>query len=546
MISYASAASPKRPPEAVVSVPRWVPESKTSRREDMLLKRLTRHRKLFGFLREHRRELFDDEFQAELATMYRDTGEGKEPVAPALMAMALLLQAYVDVSDAEAVELSLVDARWQMVLGVLGSDEPAFSQGAFQAFRERVIKHDMEQRLLERTVELAQRTKAFDYKKLPKTLRLAVDSRPLTGAGRVEDTVNLLGHAARKLIGCAAALADRTPADLAVELDTPALVASSTKRGLDIDWNDPEQKADAIKVLAAQIDRLETWVRERFSGAIEGPPLVEHLATLAQLRGQDLEPDPKGGGPRIRRGVAEDRRVSIEDPEMRHGRKTKSRTFNGFKSHLGVDLDTDLVLACAITPANRPEAEALPDIQEDVARYRERNTIGELHIDRAYVASENVLALHNRGVPIVAKPWHIREGERFSKNYFVLDLGRMTILCPANQSQKIQLGTTVHFPAEVCGPCKLRKLCTGAAKDRGRSVSIAADERLQKKLRLATATPDGRERLRKRVAIEHRLAHHARKQGTHARYKGVRKNLFDARRHAATINLEAIQFANAA
>ena len=134
MIRCVSAASPKRPSEAVVSVPRWAPESKTSKREDMLLKRLTRHRKLFGFLREHRRELFDDVFQDELATMYRDTGEGKEPVAPALMAMALLLQAYVDVSDAEAVELSMVDARWQMVLGVLGSDEPAFSQGAFQAF----------------------------------------------------------------------------------------------------------------------------------------------------------------------------------------------------------------------------------------------------------------------------------------------------------------------------------------------------------------------------------------------------------------------------
>jgi Transposase domain (DUF772)/Transposase DDE domain len=546
VIRYASAASPKRPPEAIVSVPRWAPESKTSKREDMLLKRLTRHRKLFGFLREHRRELFDDVFQDELATMYRDTGEGKEPVAPALMAMALLLQAYVDVSDAEAVELSVVDARWQMVLGVLGSDEPAFSQGAFQAFRERMIKHDMERRLLERTVELAQRTKAFDYKKLPKALRLAVDSRPLTGAGRVEDTVNLLGHAARKLLECAAALAHRKPADLAVELETPALVASSTKRGLDIDWNDPEQKARAIKLLAAQIDRLESWVRKQFAEDANEPPLVEHLETLAQLRGQDLEPDPQGGGPRIRRGVAEDRRVSVEDPEMRHGRKTKSRTFNGFKSHLGVDLDTDLVVACAITPANRPEAEALPGIQEDIARYRERNTIGEMHIDRGYVASENVIALHNRGVPVVAKPWHIRDGERFSKNDFVLDLGHMTILCPANQSQKITLGTTVHFPAEVCGSCKLRKFCTAAAKDRGRSVSIAADERLQKKLRLAIATPDGRERLRKRVAIEHRLAHHARKQGTRARYKGVRKNLFDARRHAATINLEAIQFANAA
>jgi len=55
----------------------------------------------------------------------------------------------------------------------------------------------MDRRLLERTVALASSTKAFDAKKLPKTLRLAIDSMPLEGAGRVEDTINLLAHAAR-------------------------------------------------------------------------------------------------------------------------------------------------------------------------------------------------------------------------------------------------------------------------------------------------------------------------------------------------------------
>ena len=52
-----------------------------------------------------------------------------------------------------------------------------------------------------------------------------------------------------------------------------------------------------------------------------------------QIRTQDLEPDPQGGGSRIREGVAADRRVSIADPEMRHGRKSKSKRFNGFKRH---------------------------------------------------------------------------------------------------------------------------------------------------------------------------------------------------------------------
>ena len=54
-------------------------------------------------------------------------------------------------------------------------------------------------------------------------------------------------------------------------------------------------------------------------------PLAGHLETLEQLRGQDLEPDPDGGGVRIRQAVAQDRRVSVEDGEMRHGRKSQSK-----------------------------------------------------------------------------------------------------------------------------------------------------------------------------------------------------------------------------
>lgn len=531
-----------------MSVPRWTPSSEITKREAYLLKRLQRTKKLFRFLREHRLDLFDDAFQDELASMYRDTDEAKEPVPPAQLAMAILLQAYTGSSDAEAIENATVDPRWRMVLGTLSpeEEESPFSQGTLQRFRQRLIAHDMDRRLLERTVELAKKTRGFDFKKLPKTVRLAVDSRPLTGAGRVEDTFNLLGHAARKLLKCAAAIAQIDPSELAESIDAPALTASSTKRGLDIDWNDPEQKADAIKKLVAQIDRLEAWVHEKLGEAAERPPLSEQLATLAQLREQDLEPDPGGGGPRIRDGVAPDRRISIEDPEMRHGRKSKNQTIKGYKTHLGADLDTNLIVACAITPANKPEADALPAIVEDVARYGERNAIGSLHIDRGYLASAAVRSLASEGIPIVSKPWRSQASALFAKSHFKLNLGRLTITCPAGKTEKIQLGAVVHFPAETCDACPMRAECTDAAPGRGRAVTIAPDERLQKKLRLAIATPTGREALRDRVQIEHRLSHHARKQGPRARYLGVRKNVFDSRRHAATMNLEQLQLAEAA
>ena len=335
---------------------RWSPAVKCSDGEKRLMKLAGRSRKLFVFLREHRHELFDEGFQAELEEMYRRTGQGEEAQPPGLMCMALLLQGYLQVSDAESVRLSASDRCWRMVLGTLhiGEDDAAFSQGGLQQFRERLNHHDMDRRLLERTIELAKTTRAFDWKKLPKNLRVGVDSRPLEGAGRVEDTINLLGHAGRKIAECMAAVLDTNAKEVCQQAGAPLLAASSIKAGLDVDWNDGEQKAEALNRLCRQLDRLSAWVARRRPKEAEEAPLSRYIEALAQVRRQDLEPREQGGV-RIRQGVAEDRRVSIEDPDMRHGRKSKSKRFNGFKQHVSTHLDADLILACTVTPANRPE-----------------------------------------------------------------------------------------------------------------------------------------------------------------------------------------------
>lgn len=208
---------------------RWNPPTVTTRKEDFLLKRLTRTKKLFAFLRLHRHELFTDSFQEELEGMYRTTGAGSEPIPPAVFCMGLLLQAYTGVSDAEAVELTVVDARWQLVLDCLGAESPLFSQGALAQFRARLIGAGLDRRLLERSLELAKETKEFDWKKLPKELRVAVDSRPFDGAGRVEDTINLLGHAARKIVRVAAAITKLPVETIAEQARIPIALRGSTK-----------------------------------------------------------------------------------------------------------------------------------------------------------------------------------------------------------------------------------------------------------------------------------------------------------------------------
>ncbi len=521
-----------------MTIARWNPPVAPTRQEHFLLKRLGRVRKLLGFLRRHRHELFDDVFQEELASRYRTTGAGKEARPPALMAMAMLVQGYLGVSDAEMIELTVVDLRVQMVLGCLGAEVPPFSQGALQEFRERLIAADLDRRVLERTVELAKRTKAFDYHKLPKTLRVAIDSSPLEGAGRVEDTYNLLAHAARNVVRCAARLLGRSEENVCREAGSPLLGGSSVKAALDIDWNDAIEKAEAIQTLSHQLDALQAWLESRLSEEIATPPLKEQLKTLAQIRRQDLEPDPVGGGLRIRQGVAEDRRVSIADTEMRHGRKSKSKRFNGFKRHIAADVDRGLILACAITPANRPEDEAVPALKSDLER--QALTIDQLVIDRGYINSTLVDDVLRRRGKIVCKPWTSHNGRLFPKSAFTLNLRDRTIACPNGQVQRFTFGTTVEFDPDICDRCALRSQCTTAELGNGRSVAIAENERLQHRLRKQLQTSAGRAALRERTTIEHKLAHISQRQGNHARYVGIRKNTFDLRRASAIQNLETL------
>lgn len=521
----------------MATIPKWNPRAPLSGAEKILMKRLGRVRKLFAFLREHRLELFDDVFQEELAKMYRETGAGRTAVPPAMLAMATLLQAYVGASDAEAVELTVVDLRWQMVLDCLGAQESAFSQGSLHDFRHRMISHDMDRRLLERTVGLARRTQGFDAKRLPKSLRVGMDSMPLEGSGRVEDTFNLLGHAARNVVTCAARLLGLDNETICRRAGVEVLLASSVKAGLDVTWHDREDKVEALRKLVEQLDSLCKWLEKQHPAAVDKPPLSEQLDVLRQLMAQDLEPDPDGSGKRIRRGVASDRRVSVTDGEMRHGRKSKSKLFNGFKRHIAADIDSCLILACALTPANHSDAETAATLRDDLKR--QGFDIGELFIDLGYLSSPVVNDVVAEGGEVVCKPRPLsNRGRSLTKADFQMDLRARTITCPTGQVQSFRFGDTVHFDPALCAKCALRTSCTTSPE--GRSVHIALDERLQNRLRKAAATRTGRRRLRERVRIEHHLAHVRQRQGRRARYRGGRANLFDLYRACAIQNLETM------
>jgi hypothetical protein len=520
------------------STTRWTFPVEPSRLESLIIRRLQRNGRLFAFLRKHRHELFDAAFQDELASMYADMPRGTPAKPPALLAMVTLLQAYERKSDAAAVEEAVFDRRWQMVLDCLGTEEPIFSQGVLVDFRRRLIEYDMDRRLLDRTVELARRTKQFG----DKALRVALDSAPLWGAGRVEDTFNLLGHALEVVIECAAQVRGVDTAAVRVEAKLELLGGSSLKAALDIDWDDDDEQRRALASLLAEVKRLRDWLSSKLPEQVAQPPLKEALALVDRVIAQDLEPDPDGGGMRIKRGVAKDRRVSVTDPDMRHGRKSKNKLFNGYKRHLARELDGGMILAATARPANEPEHLAAEILRPEVEAH---GFVTELHIDRGYLSSAWTRDMFERGERILAKPWPSRNGDRFPKSAFVIDLDRATVCCPEDRLAPIHLGLA-RFDAATCDICPSRQRCTRAALGHGRSISIHPDERMLLHLRTLKSTSHGRTALRQRTAIEHALAHVTRRQGPRARYRGVRKNVLDLRRTCAVENLHQLDRAGRA
>lgn len=512
----------------------WNPPVELDEQEQRIFKRAGKRRKLFAFLRKYRHVIFDHFFQDELIELYRRTGAGKPPHPPAQMLMAVLLQAYANVSDHDAVEHTVDSLRWQMVLGRLGAQHPLFSSSTLYDFRMRIIAECFGQRILERTIEVARDTGDFSVR----TLRAALDSAPLMGVGRVEDTVNLLAHAARKVIEAAAELCDLT---VDIVIDQMGLTLFNNERSikamLDISWADAGERYQALQRLHSEIELLQDWLQSNMPFRSQIPPLKGALETLKRIQEQDFEPDPDKGGIRIREGVARDRQISISDPEMRHGRKSKNKRFDGYKRHVLHDIDEKLILAVDVGPANEADHMRLKGMVA-MAENQDRE-LSSLHIDLGYFSAAVTLHKARPDVDVVCKAPGIG-GHRgyFTKRDFIIDTQAQRVTCPNGIAVDFDVwGQRVVFPESECRECPLRKACT-SRKRGGRTLGIHVDEVIHQDLLKSQRSSEGREALRERVKVEHALGRVSHNQGPKARYRGVEKNVFHMQIQGGLYNLQ--------
>ena len=282
--------------------------------------------------------------------------------------------------------------------------------------------------------------------------RRALDSTILDDAVATQDTVTMISsqiRRCRRLIPQAADL---------------VLVAHDyeSKTKPSCDWSDPDSRSDLIDGLVT--DGLA--VIEAVNDIGLNPDQADAVGLLGVVTGQDVEPDPhREGRWRIARRVARDRTISTVDPETRHGHKTRTRKRDGYKAHIATEPETGLVTAATLTPANTPDADAVPELVAAEAAGT------EIVADSAY-ASGATLETFNKldhtplVKPIVRKP-HIEGG--YHRDDFKVDTSRRKVTCPAGHTTRIRPGGTAPF-SKRCNGCPLRARCTTSA--RGRTIAV--------------------------------------------------------------------------
>ena len=464
--------------------------------------------------------LFPDEMFADLFD-----ARGRRSVPPRIVAVVMVLQRLHGMSDREAVEAFEFDARWKYACGGLDFDHPGFVHTVLVDMRGRLARSDRPRRIFEVSLDAARRAGIV-------SARRVLDSTPIYDAVATQDTVTMIRSAIRRLL----AVAD--PA-LRVELRSVLRrdddYASAGKPICDGD--DPAAREALVGELA--IDALACL--EVVEGREFDVEVAEAVELLATVIGQDLEAGDDGAL-RIARKVAKDRVISTVDPETRHGHKTRVRGFDGYKGHVAVDPDSEIITDTTVTPGNAGDATVATDLIDDLLGGDGDGDGAKVYGDSAYGTGEFQQHLDDADIASGCRTQPpSAPGDLFTKDRFAVDLDADTVTCPNDVTVTIRRGADgggIAYFAEHCTNCPLRNQCTNATT--GRTISVKRHEAALAKARARQRDPDWRADYRAtRPKVERKLGHLMRRRhgGRRARVRGRPKVDADFNLLAAAANL---------
>jgi len=375
------------------------------------------------------------------------------------------------------------------------------------------------------------------------------DSTPMWCYGAVLDTVRLLGDGVRKLARLWAKAQKTGILQVAQRWSLSRLIsAKSTKGGLDIDWRVREARAEGLDALARAVGGA---VDDVYRGLEQvRPDMRKELLRLGRrlltVITQDLEADEQGRLV-IARKVAPGRLASLTDPEARHGRKSSSHTYTGFKVHVLGDCVSGLIASLTVTHGSQHDATVTPRL---VHRAKELiDSFDQLLADTAYGGAKlrhdlaNVAAVYVLAPPPMGS--RVKEG-RLAKQEFAIDFDAKTATCPnsATAATRDDVWSNDYdksvwrfgWSRKDCDPCPLGAQCLGKGA-RSKRLKLHAYERELRQARADWDDPEVRKAYRQRSQHERLINQLTRHGARQARAWGLSAANLQAHTIAMSTNL---------
>jgi Transposase DDE domain/Transposase domain (DUF772) len=482
---------------------------------------------VYRFLARERGRLFPPELFADL---FESTG--RRSVPPSILAVVMVLQRLEGLSDREAADRFAFDVRWRYAAGVAdavaGEETASFAHTVLVDLRARLRRSADSDRIFRVTCRLARQVGLVG-------LRQVLDSAPLEDAVTTQDTVTMIRGAIRGLLrACPPELKAKVRAGLQREDDYAAPGKPTC------DWQDRAAREELVDALVRDAYRAHYALRDQRLD----PRTAEAAVLLATVTGQDIE-ETDDGRFRIFEGTAPDRIISTVDPQARHGHKTAAHGVDGYKAHVAVDPDSEVITAAEVSPATSGDAAVAPTLLDDLTPDAQGGgpaTGAVVYGDSAYGTGTHLAWLDHHGLtPMVKAQLPTAPGGRFAKDRFRIDLQAGTVTCPARVTAPIlsasRGGGRARFGA-ACSVCPLRQACTSSVG--GRVVAIHPQEAELAAARARQRAPVWLADYRAtRPKVERKLAHLLRRRhgGRRARVRGLVRVTQDFKLLAAAVNL---------
>jgi hypothetical protein len=483
--------------------------------------------------------LFPDEAFADLFQNI-----GRRSIPPRIVAVVMILQRLEGLSDREAVERFRFDIRWKYAAGGLDFEFPGFVHTVLVDMRERLRKSKDPDRIFRVVLEVAKDAGLLGRKRV-------LDSAPLYDAVATQDTITMIRCAIRGLLQIASP-------------ERAALLRTVLKRDDDYettgkpvcDWDDKSAREALVDALARDAYALLAYLDGEKCSLLE-QKAGELLATVV---GQDIE-QTEDGTFRIARRVAPDRVISTVDPEARHGHKTQARHFDGYKGHVAIDPDSEIITAVAVTPGNAADGTVAKELlteavdakssqSDDSVPNAGQNATAppaplEVYGDCAYGTGEVLEHLKNNDASILVKVQApVASDGKYTKAAFIIDVERQTVVCPAAHLVQIRRnkdGSGTAAFGTRCRSCPLANACTDSKT--GRMISINRREDLLQEARKEQRSEAWRARYRAtRPKVERKLGHLMRRKhgGRRSRVRGTERIRRDFTMLCAAENLRRL------